>query len=77
MTEMLAAHYARTGPAAEVLEVSRLPVPQPGSGEVLVRVSDRKLSGSECGDIVVATNPTGGVVRLRDIANIRDDLAGR
>ena len=35
---MKAALYRRTGPAAEVLQVEEVERPQPGSGEVLVRV---------------------------------------
>ena len=35
---MLAAHYERTGPAREVLQVSVLPDPAPAAGEVLVRL---------------------------------------
>jgi NADPH2:quinone reductase len=44
---MLAAWYDRQGPAAEVLQVGELPNPEPGSGEVRVRVS---LSGINPGD---------------------------
>ena len=36
---MRAAWYERTGPAAEVLTVGELPVPEPGPGEVLVRIA--------------------------------------
>jgi len=35
---MIAALYRQTGPAAEVLEVEEVERPQPGPGEVLVRV---------------------------------------
>src|SRR6202035_5796510 len=35
---MIAALYRNTGPAAEVLEVEEVERPQPGPGEVLVRV---------------------------------------
>ena len=35
---MRAAVYERTGPAAEVLQVTDLPEPEPGPGEVRVRV---------------------------------------
>lgn len=35
---MRAAWYERTGPAAEVIRVGELPTPEPGPGEVLVRV---------------------------------------
>ncbi|HEU5320133.1 MAG TPA: NADPH:quinone reductase, partial [Methylomirabilota bacterium] len=38
MSTMRAAWYERNGPAAEVLRVGELPVPEPGPGEVRVRV---------------------------------------
>ena len=44
-------------------------------GEVLVRVADRKLSATDFADIIVATNPTGGSVRLGDIGTIVDGFA--
>ena len=36
---MRAAFYERTGPAGEVLNVGQLPTPEPGTGEVRVRVA--------------------------------------
>jgi NADPH:quinone reductase len=45
--EVLAAWYDRQGPAGEVLEVGDLPLPEPGRGEVQVRV---RLSGINPGD---------------------------
>jgi NADPH2:quinone reductase len=44
---MRAAWYDRQGPAAEVLEVGELPEPEPGHGEVRVRL---RLSGVNPGD---------------------------
>src|SRR5205809_22203 len=44
---MLAAWYERPGPAAEVLEVGEMTDPEPGHGEVSVRVA---LSGVNSGD---------------------------
>jgi NADPH2:quinone reductase len=44
---MRAAWYDRQGPAAEVLRVGELPDPQPGPGEVRVRVT---FSGVNAGD---------------------------
>ena len=44
---MLAAWYDRQGPAAEVLHLGELPTPEPGPGEVRVRVT---LSGVNPGD---------------------------
>jgi NADPH2:quinone reductase len=45
---MIAAWYDRQGPAAEVLQVGELPTPDPGPGEVRVRLA---LSGISPGDI--------------------------
>jgi NADPH:quinone reductase len=45
--EVLATWYDRQGPAAEVLQVGDLPTPEPGAGEVRVRVT---LSGINPGD---------------------------
>jgi NADPH:quinone reductase len=44
---MLAAWYERPGPAAEVLQIGEMEAPEPGPGEVLVRVA---LSGVNPGD---------------------------
>jgi NADPH:quinone reductase len=44
---MIAAWYDRQGPAAEVLQIGEFPAPEPGSGEVRVRVA---LSGVNPGD---------------------------
>ncbi|MBV8861808.1 MAG: NADPH:quinone reductase [Mycobacterium sp.] len=44
---MIAAWYDRQGPAIEVLQVGELPTPEPGPGEVRVRVT---LSGINPGD---------------------------
>jgi NADPH:quinone reductase len=45
---MIAAWYDRQGPAAEVLQVGELPAPEPGPGEVRVRLT---VSGANPGDI--------------------------
>jgi NADPH:quinone reductase len=44
---MIAAWYDRQGPAAEVLQIGEFPAPEPGPGEVRVRVA---LSGVNPGD---------------------------
>jgi NADPH2:quinone reductase len=44
---MLAAWYERTGPAAEVLRLGEIPDPEPGPGEVRVRLT---ISGINPGD---------------------------
>jgi NADPH:quinone reductase len=45
---MKAALYTRTGPAAEVLRVEEIDRPQPGPGEVLVRVRASGLNPTDC-----------------------------
>jgi NADPH2:quinone reductase len=45
---MRAAYYERQGPAASVLKVGEFPLPEPGPGEVRVRIN---LSGVNPGDV--------------------------
>jgi multidrug efflux pump subunit AcrB len=42
------------------------------SGEVLVRVADRRRTGSELADVVLRRTATGAEIRLGDIAQIHD-----
>ena len=44
---MLAASYARNGPARDVLEMGELPTPEPGVGEVRVRVAASGVNPSD------------------------------
>lgn len=44
---MRAAWYERTGPAAEVLELGALPIPEPGPGEVRVRIHASGVNPSD------------------------------
>ena len=44
---MKAAWYEQTGPAANVLRIGELPLPQPGSGEVLVKVHASGINPSD------------------------------
>jgi NADPH2:quinone reductase len=53
---MLAARYETTGPAHEVLRVEEVPTPQPGPGEVLVRV---RVSGVNPTDYKSRSGATG------------------
>jgi NADPH2:quinone reductase len=53
---MLAAWYERGGPASEVLTVGEMDAPQPGPGEVLVRV---RASGVNPGDAKKRTDWMG------------------
>jgi multidrug efflux pump subunit AcrB len=41
-------------------------------GEVLLRTSERRRTGQEIGEIVLRSRPDGTVVRVRDVATIRD-----
>ncbi|MEM1416319.1 MAG: efflux RND transporter permease subunit [Myxococcota bacterium] len=40
-------------------------------GEVLLRIDERK-DGLEIGDIVIAANPSGGMLRVRDLGTVED-----
>lgn len=44
---MRAAYYERTGPAREVLQLGELPTPQPGPGEVRVRLAASGVNPSD------------------------------
>ncbi len=41
-------------------------------GEILVRLSDRKRSGTEFGEMILRSTASGASVRLSDVATIRD-----
>ena len=41
-------------------------------GEILVRLSDRKKSGAEFGDMILRSTASGASVRLADVATIKD-----
>jgi NADPH2:quinone reductase len=72
---MLASWYDRQGPAAAVLQVGELPDPQPGSGEVRVRVT---VSGINPGDTkkrrgwLGSTMPFPRVIPHSDAAGVVD-----
>src|SRR5947208_16693758 len=55
---MLAARYERTGPADEVIVVGEMPAPDPGPGEVRVRIA---FSGVNPTDYKSRAGATGGV----------------
>ncbi|MEZ5913132.1 MAG: NADPH:quinone reductase [Paracoccaceae bacterium] len=69
---MRAAAYSRTGPAAEVLELLDLPRPEPGPGEVLVRVA---VSGVNPSDAKTRAGARGALAFARVIPH--SDGAGR
>lgn len=43
-------------------------------GEILIRTDERNYTGEQFGEIVILTEETGNQVRLKHIANIRDDF---
>lgn len=45
------------------------------SGEILLRTSAKSYTGQEFGDIVIRSQVNGGLLRLRDIASIRDSFS--
>ena len=66
---------------AEIAQkVERFSVDLPGGtlrtkgGEVLVRVQERRYFGNEFSDIVIRSNPDGSLLRLAEIATIRDEF---
>ena len=66
---MKAAWYERRGPAAEVLTVGEIAAPEPGPGEVRVRVA---LSGINPGDTKKRGDWLGQAVELPDV--VSDEL---
>jgi NADPH2:quinone reductase len=48
MTDMRAAWYERTGPADAVIEIGRRPMPEPGPGEVRVRLMASGVNPADC-----------------------------
>lgn len=72
---MRAAWYERTGPAAEVLVVGEMPTPEPGPGEVRIRLA---TSGINTGDVkkrrgwVGAAMPYPRVIPHSDGAGVID-----
>ncbi|MCW8127341.1 efflux RND transporter permease subunit [Microbulbifer halophilus] len=63
---------------AQLIRNAAVDVPAGGvkssTGEILVRVTERRDWAREFGDIVVARGAGGGTVHLRDIASVRDAL---
>lgn len=46
-----------------------------GAGEVLLRTQERKDFGKEYLELPITTSPSGSIVRLRDIATVKDGFA--
>lgn len=68
-------------PEQVALAVGQASIELPGGeletagGELLVRVADRKITGSEFADIVLKSTAGGAAVRVGDVATIKDDYA--
>src|SRR5213075_3191168 len=72
---MLAAWYERAGPAAEVLEVSAMADPEPGAGEVRVRLTTSGINPGDTkkrGDWVGYGMPFRRVIPHSDGAGVID-----
>ncbi len=75
MTKMRAVRYLRTGPAAEVLEIVDLPVPEPRPGEVRVRVHASGVNPHDTkgrSGWTSAKVPPGGIVPHSDGSGVID-----
>ncbi|WP_240642982.1 efflux RND transporter permease subunit [Sinomicrobium pectinilyticum] len=64
------------GQVADIIEQSSRDIPagavETSSGEILLRLKERKQWAEEFGNITIASSPTGAQVKLRDIAIITD-----
>ncbi|MEA2282955.1 MAG: NADPH:quinone reductase [Solirubrobacteraceae bacterium] len=63
---MLAARYETTGPAAEVLRVQEMPTPEPGPGEVLVRIAVSGVNPTDFKSRSGATGQPAGAFQIPD-----------
>ncbi|NRA32054.1 MAG: efflux RND transporter permease subunit [Polyangiaceae bacterium] len=77
--ETLRRYGLTLGGIAEKIRQTSVEVPGGGikttAGEVLVRTTERRSTGSEFRDIIVLSEADGTEVRLADIADIRDGFA--
>lgn len=83
--ESLRAHGLRLEDISSAVRQASVEIPagavKTRRGEVLLRTAERRDTGAEFGDIVVRSQPDGTVVRVRDVADVRDgfsevDIAG-
>src|SRR3954467_13906618 len=77
---MLAAWYERAGPAAEVLDVGEMADPEPGSGEVRVRLTFSGINPGDTkkrGDWVGYGMPFPRVIPHSDGAGVIEAVGGR
>ncbi len=74
--ESLEAYGLTLDEVARAVTMSSLELPggsiETGSGDLLVRVSDRKLAGQQFEDIIIRGTPDGGALTLGEIAVIKD-----
>src|SRR3954469_23115977 len=76
---MLAAWYERVGPAAEGLDVGEMPDPEPGAGEVRVRLTFSGINPGDTkkrGDWVGYGLPYPRVIPHSDGAGVVDAVGG-
>jgi multidrug efflux pump subunit AcrB len=77
--ENLEAYGLTLGEIARAITASSLELPggavETESGEILVRVADRKLQGRQFEDIIVMGTPAGDTITLGEIATIKDGFA--
>lgn len=77
--EQLRAHDLNLGQISATIRGASIDLPGGGiktmSGETLVRTKERRDYGDEFSDIVLKSSPTGGVIRVGDLATVRDGFA--
>lgn len=76
---VLRAHGLNLGSVSQAIRGASIDLPGGGiktlSGETLVRTKERRDYGEEFRDIVLKSSPTGGVIRVGDIAQVKDGFA--
>jgi len=77
--EVLRAHGLSLGSVSQAIKGASIDLPGGGiktrSGETLVRTKERRDYGDEFRDIILKSSPTGGVIRIGDIAKVKDGFA--
>jgi len=75
----LRTHGLSLGAISQAIRGASIDLPGGGiktlSGETLVRTKERRDYGEQFRDIVVKSSPTGGVIRVGDIARVQDGFA--
>lgn len=75
----LRTHGLSLGMISQAIRGASIDLPGGGiktkSGETLVRTKERRDFGDEFRDIVLKSNPNGGVIRVGDIAYVKDGFA--